>query len=128
MKAINCNYALVYARFVSGQESFTICYSRHVPHKQSCRAKNCSVCLFRTSLANDDSIRMPSKNPSTFTFPMISVEKLRRCALFVAKSQRSLSCANIFIQQGVLVLDWVKCCVSHLRDNHLRVGHDIDTS
>lgn len=38
--------------------------------------------------------------------------------------------ANIFIQQGVhaIVPDGVKRCVSHLRDNHLRVGHDIDMS
>lgn len=49
---------------------------------------NCSVCLFRTSIANEVSIPTPCKDPSTFTLPIISVKKLRRCALFVAKSQR----------------------------------------
>lgn len=38
------------------------------------------------------------------------------------------ACEDIFIQQGVLVPDWVKRCISHLKDNHLQTEHEVETS
>lgn len=49
---------------------------------------------------------------------------VQRSAFIIPRSAR----ADIFIQQGVLVPDGVKCCIFHLKDNHLRAGHEVETS
>lgn len=66
-------------------------------------------------------------------FALCLLEKLRRRAPFATKSLKVYvlfhvqHLADIFIQQGVLVRDGVKCCIFHLKNYHLQVEHDFKT-
>lgn len=96
-------------------------------------AANTEKCLFECTV-NEESVRTPCKNRFTSTnttLPVISVEKLKRRALFVARIQRV--CVHFHVQH-MQPFSYSKVCsfqmgssnVSQLRDNHL--GHYNGTS
>lgn len=80
-----------------------------------------------------ESVQTSRKSPSTsatITYPVMSVGKLSRRTAFAAKSPYVWVLCHLqyvqrfLIQQGVLVPDEVKCCISHLKDTHFRTWHN----
>lgn len=89
--------------------------------------------------ANNESVKISRKNPftsATVALPVMSVGKTKATYIMCHKECKGLlTCifprsarVDIFIQQGVLVPDGVKCCVSHLKNKHLQARPEVGTS